>query len=325
MAEMNKTETVEPYNGPYPILNATLDISHGQRLAWQERKAEAFQFTPHYCGYEYPEMRPDMNRMERNNEGAYQDTAGWGFAGGGISLGTAVSISGAAVSPNMGYHTYAPLAFLMTVFNVRLGEWLANPRYLAATYKPWLRPDGGPAFSLLYLINELLGSATDSSKFVYLSDGAHFENLALYELVRRECDFIIAGDAGEDPGPGFEDLVNAIRKCRTDLGAEIELDTDPFKILGLDGYATAHAVFGTITYPSKKVGKLLYIKCSVTKNDPADVLAYKRAHNAFPHESTADQWFDESQFESYRMLGRCSVRSVISPAKAPSNIPDLFT
>jgi predicted acylesterase/phospholipase RssA len=324
------TKKAQPYNGPYPILNATLDISHGGRLAWQERKAEAFMFTPHYCGYEFPEMKPEINRMEKgrakkDSAGAYQETDAWGLAGGGISLGTAVSISGAAVSPNMGYHTYAPLAFLMTVFNVRLGEWLANPRYLAATYKPWLRPDGGPALSLLYLINELLGSATDSSKFVYLSDGAHFENLALYELVRRECDFIIAGDAGEDPGPGFEDLVNAIRKCRTDLGAEIELDTDPFKILGLDGYATAHAVFGTITYPSKKVGKLLYIKCSVTKNDPADVLAYKRAHNAFPHESTADQWFDESQFESYRMLGRCSIRSVISPAKAPSDIPDLFT
>jgi Patatin-like phospholipase len=326
MAEMNKTETVEPYNGPYPILNATLDISHGQRLAWQERKAEAFQFTPHYCGYEYPEMRPEMNRMERNNEGAYQDTAGWGFAGGGISLGTAVSISGAAVSPNMGYHTYAPLAFLMTVFNVRLGVWLANPRYSNDEYVQ--RPDGGPAFSLLYLINELLGSTTDSSKYAYLSDGAHFENLALYELVRRECDFVISGDAGEDPGPGFEDLVNAIRKCRTDLGAEIKLNTAPFKITGTDGYASAHAVFGTIEYASGKKGNLLYIKCSSMSTDPMDVLAYKRAHQAFPHESTADQWFDESQFESYRMLGRCSIESVIPPPMYPAiereGVPALF-
>jgi len=321
------TKTAQPYNGPYPILNATLDISHGGRLAWQERKAEAFMFTPHYCGYEFPEMRPEINRMEKHSGGAYQETDSWGFARGGISLGTAVSISGAAVSPNMGYHTYAPLAFLMTVFNVRLGVWLANPRHSNDQYRQ--RPDGGPAFSLLYLINELLGTATDSSKYAYLSDGAHFENLALYELVRRECDFIIAGDAGEDPGPGFEDLVNATRKCRTDLGAEIELNTAPFKISGSDGYATAHAVFGTIKYPSKKQGKLLYVKSSLTEKDPADVLAYKRTHGAFPHQSTADQWFDESQFESYRMLGRCSIQSIIPPAKDAAvrsgGVPALFS
>ena len=321
------TKTAQPYNGPYPILNATLDISHGGRLAWQERKAEAFMFTPHYCGYEFPEMRPEINRMEKHSGGAYQETGSWAFARGGISLGTAVSISGAAVSPNMGYHTYAPLAFLMTVFNVRLGVWLANPRYSNDKYRQ--RPDGGPAFSLLYLINELLGTATDSSKYAYLSDGAHFENLALYELVRRECDFIIAGDAGEDPGPGFEDLVNAIRKCRTDLGAEIELNTAPFKISGSDGYATAHAVFGTIKYPSKKQGKLLYVKSSLTEKDPADVLAYKRTHGAFPHQSTADQWFDESQFESYRMLGRCSIQSIIPPAQDAAvrsgGVPALFS
>ena len=321
------TKTTQPYSGPYPILNATLDISHGGRLAWQERKAEAFMFTPHYCGYEFPEMRPEINRMEKHSGGAYQETGSWAFARGGISLGTAVSISGAAVSPNMGYHTYAPLAFLMTVFNVRLGAWLANPRYSNDQYRQF--PDGGPAFSLLYLINELLGTATDSSKYAYLSDGAHFENLAMYELVRRECDFIIAGDAGEDPGPGFEDLVNAIRKCRTDLAAEIELDTAPFKISGSDGYATAHAVFGTIKYPSKKQGKLLYVKSSLTEKDPADVLSYKRTHGAFPHQSTADQWFDESQFESYRMLGRCSIQSIIPPEKDAAvrsgGVPALFS
>ena len=36
---------------------------------------------------------------------------------------------------------------------------------------------------------------------------------------------------------------------------------------------------------------------------PADVRAYSLARSDFPHESTADQWFSESQFESYRRLG----------------------
>jgi hypothetical protein len=30
---------------------------------------------------------------------------------------------------------------------------------------------------------------------------------------------------------------------------------------------------------------------------------YKKEHASFPHESTVDQWFSESQFESYRQLG----------------------
>jgi hypothetical protein len=307
---------VKAYDGPYPVLNATLNVTHGRRLAWQERKAECFVFTPRFCGYDFPELHPENNKSSGAIQGAYQPTAAWAFPNGGIPLGSAMAISGAAVNPNCGYHTFPPLAFLMTVFNVRLGVWLANPRFGSEEYWTRLRrPQGGPGLSLLYLLNELFATATDESKYVNLSDGAHFENLALYEMVRRECDFIVAGDASEDPGPSFEDLVNAIRKCRSDLGAEIELNTVPFKITGSDCYATAHAVFGTIRYASKKQGQLLYIKSSLTGNDPLDVLAYKRSHGAFPHQSTADQWFDESQFESYRMLGRCSMQSVIPTTK----------
>ena len=301
-----------PYSGPYPILNGTMTVTHGQRLAWQERKAECFVFTPRFCGYDFPELRPENNPSGGAPEGAYQPTEAWAFRDGGITLGSAVAISGAAVNPNCGYHTFPPLAFLMTVFNVRLGVWLANPRFKNEQF--WARrrkPQGGPVLSLLYLLNELVGTATDRSKYVNLSDGAHFENLAIYELVRRECDYIVAGDAGEDPGPDFADLVNAIRKCRTDLGAEISLDLSPFQITGPEGYQTAHFQLGTIQYASGKRGQILYIKSSLTKDDPLDVLAYKRAHRTFPHQSTADQFFDESQFESYRMLGRSSLASAI--------------
>jgi hypothetical protein len=214
----------------------------------------------------------------------------------------------------MGYHTYPPLAFLMTVFNVRLGEWLPNPRYSNADYRLRLkRPQGGPSFSLLYLLNELFASTTDQSKYVYLSDGAHFENLAIYELVRRECEFIIASDAGEDPGYAFGDLINAIRKCRTDLGAEIVLNLEPFRPDG-QGYARTHAVGGEIRYRSGKVGRLLFFKSCLTGGEPNDVLDYRRENSAFPQQSTADQWFDESQFESYRALGQFAAESIISRA-----------
>jgi|GEM_PF-2419061 len=36
---------------------------------------------------------------------------------------------------------------------------------------------------------------------------------------------------------------------------------------------------------------------------PADLICYKKAHISFPDQSTADQFFDEKQFEAYRELG----------------------
>ncbi len=337
------------YDGPYPILNATLNVTHGQRLGWQERKAVSFIFTPKYCGFDYPEMKEPGNQklseLKGASDGGYHRTQEWAMRENGVSLGTAIAVSGAAVSPNMGFHTFPPLAFLMTVFNVRLGEWLANPRFtndqfLAAVSRAMTRwekhksaaekariererrkvasPEGGPRSSLLYLLFELFGTTTNVSKYVYLSDGAHFENLALYELVRRECDFILASDAGEDAGYVFEDLANAIRKCRTDLGAEIVLNLAPITANPQTRQAKYHAVRGDIFYRSGRIGKILFFKSCLTGDEPNDVKDYLRLHKEFPQQSTADQWFDESQFESYRQLGFFAADSILKRGKKPA-------
>ena len=360
-----KTETGEkaakkfqekyPYLGPYPIICTALNVTHGERLAWQERKAESFVFTPRYCGFEFEEMRV---HTEEDKKGGYQRTEEYAYpedendpshAGvGGVHLGTAVSISGAAASPNMGFHTSPPLAFLMTVFNVRLGWWLANSRY---AYKDdsLLRPTGGPHFSLLYLLKELFASTTDRSKYIYVSDGGHFENLAVYELIRRRCKYIIACDADADEEMKFGDLGNMIRKCRADFGVEITINTTALQPNRGSRFAEVHGVVATIEYPpspgpgrkNRDKGYILFIKPTITKEVPRDILAYRDNNPAFPDQTTADQWFDESQFESYRRLGLYSFDSIIKTAKAkgadaakkkniplkdfPKTIEDLFT
>ena len=212
------SEGIQTYAGPYPILNSTLSVTHGERLAWQERKGESFVFTPRYCGYEFHEQYDVAGgRMaDRSDDGkksdGYQETKTYAYEDGGVYLGTAAATSGAAANPNMGFHTSPPLAFLMTVFNVRLGWWLGNPQ------DPDTRHKATPLFGLAYLLKELFALTDDRSGFVNLSDGFHFENLGLYELVRRRCKFIVVGDAGADPQHSFDDLGNAIRKCRTDFG-----------------------------------------------------------------------------------------------------------
>ena len=151
------------------------------------------------------------------------------------------------------------------------------------------------------MLKELFGLTDDESGFVYLSDGGHFENLGLYELVKRRCRFIVACDAGQDEDMKFDDLGNALRKIRVDLGTDVTIDVGPL----LDG--KKHCALGRIIYHTgdgrEEYGDLIYIKASLCGKEPADVRNYKALHKEFPHQTTADQWFDEDQFESYRMLG----------------------
>lgn len=295
----------DAYGGPYPIINTALNLVHGENLAWQERKAESFIFTPAYCGYDVENGRsthPRDGELRMLSEYGYRPTSLFSTRG-GPKLGEALAISGAAASPNSGYHSAPATGFLMTVFDVRLGWWIGNPRHRVH----W--KSSSPTLGLLYLFYELMGMTNDRREFIYLSDGGHFENLAIYELVRRRCRFIIACDAEQDGLYKFEGLGNAIRKCRTDFGVEIDIITDRLRPQGDARGSGAHCVVGTIRYPELDgngeniLGTLLYIKASVTGDEPSDVIEHGRRDPLFPHTPTTDQWFDESQFESYRRLG----------------------
>ncbi len=283
---------------PYHIVNTALNLTRSKRLSWQERKAGSFVLTPLYCGYQFPDPQA-QERPEASGEPCFQPTADYAKDENGyLSLGTALAISGAAASPNMGYHSTPSVAFLLTVFNVRLGWWIQNPSSAAT----WRR--GGPYLGLRYLLSELLGLTSERTPFVYVSDGGHFENLGIYELVRRKCRFIVASDAGQDQGFEFEDLGNAIRKCQIDLGVRIDIDRRAIVPDPATRRSLYHCAVGTVRYRDAAPGYLLYIKPTLTGNEPADVSQYAAAHDDFPHESTGDQWFSESQFESYRRLGQ---------------------
>ena len=288
-------------SAPYPIISAALNLVGGKELAWQQRKAASFMFSPLYCGYDFAELPPGYCAT---TEFANKPPPV-------ISLATAMAISGAAASPNMGYHTSPAPAFLMTVFNVRLGWWLGNPRHKSGYEK------SGPLNVLLRLTCELFGMTSEEGKYVYLSDGGHFENLGIYELVRRRCRFIVACDAEEDHSFGFGGLGNAIEKCRSDFGIDIDIDVEPIRRRSEKGHSQWHCAIGRVFYSrvdrDGKDGLLVYLKSSLTGDEPTDALRYAAANPEFPHQSTADQWFDESQFESYRVLGYHIVQNVFLP------------
>jgi hypothetical protein len=413
---------------PYHLINVALNLQGSRDIGIRERNSDFFIFSKRYIGGD----RTGYCRSE-SMEAVFPQ----------MDLATAMAISAAAASPNMGTNTSTPLVAIMTLFNVRLGYWVPNPRCLesalrtganagipfqfndvfkdemAELQKRWPQvygedtpprtlanpeqptPDNGLvglAFSgggirsatlnlgIAQALNEYgvfrhgdymstvsgggyLGSslstlmrqrplgdgqyATVSSQnqgstpgvargtlkdrfawrvrptaflremrskldethdWVNVSDGGHIENLATIELLRRQCKVIIIGDGEADPNLHFGSLATLIRYARIDLGIHINIDLIKIRLKNTleDRRSEAHFAVGTIHYPAQTTcGYLLYLKSSFVGLEDEVVVEYRSRNPAFPHESTADQCFDEGQFEAYRALGQHIAEEVL--------------
>jgi len=305
---------------PLHVVNITLNLAGGDKLEWQDRKAESFTVSPLHSGSYWL---------------GYRNSRDYGGAG-GISLATSTAISGAAASPNMGYMMTSPVVrFIMTLFNVRLGFWLGNPGVAGSgnstTFNRPTFDRDSPTQSVRPIVAEALGMTDARSPYVYLSDGGHFDNLGLYEMILRRCRFIVVSDASTDPEYGFEALATAIRQIRVDFGVPIEIGEMKF---GKEpDLKNRYCAVGKILYScvdkldgkapdSEYDGVLIYIKPSLNRSEPADVLNYHKSDPAFPQDTIVDQWFSESQFESYRMLGSHMVKTIFGEGD-PGSFEDL--
>jgi hypothetical protein len=322
---------------PLHVVNVALNLVKGSKLAWQERKAASFTFTSLHAGAPtvgYRRTSPAPGTVSAHPPLLYG-------GGRGPSLGTALTISGAAASPNMGYNSSPIVTFLMTLFNARLGWWLGNP--CPEGDKTFFR--SAPRAAFRPLIDELFGLTDDRHPYVYLSDGGHFENLGLYEMVLRRNRLIVVCDASCDEACSFADLGNAIRKIRIDLGVPIEF-RDSISIFPRRPMAAANATYWALAdiryscvdrrtasgaampdtgYDPEYDGTLLYIKPAFYGQEPRDVYNYGQVSKTFPHETTADQWFSESQFESYRALGSYIVDELFAELAASEEGNDAAT
>ncbi|WP_051953707.1 patatin-like phospholipase family protein [Methylocapsa aurea] len=303
---------------PYPIINASLNIEGSQYANKRGRNADFFIFSPEYTG-------SDATGYVGTKRIEAEETA--------LDLGTAMAISGAAISANMGSATIRPLTLTLALLNIRLGYWLRNPKAVGGARALLKRmPQSGsflrftkilgwiteksPSF---LLIKEMFSWITEVSPTVYLTDGGNLENLGLYSLMKRRCQLIIVIDAEADPTMGFGSLLILERYARIDLGAIIELPwqairdgslniNKAFDKADADGSAIPclrgpHCAAGEIQYGPNEKGILLYVKASLSGDEDDYLLDYKRRNRAFPHETTGDQFFSEEQLEAYRALG----------------------
>lgn len=229
-----------------------------------------------------------------------------------VTLPAAVAMSGAALSPSMGKLTYRPLTFLLGLANLRLGVWVPNPMHVNDPKSDETPVDFPRRPRPHYLFKEMLGRNRLDDKFLYVTDGGHYENLGLVELLRRGCRTIYCFDAGG--GTTAQALVDAIALARTELDVEIvmecrgdELEAKPVSD-AKDAARRAKAVcaVGKIIYPPAAggvEGLLVYCRSVVTDESPWQVRSFQTDDPVFPHHSTVDQFFDDQKFEAYRMLG----------------------
>jgi hypothetical protein len=288
--EFRLTDIRAEAGGPLHIVNTTLNTTSSTDERLRARNGENMILSPLYCG---------------STATGYRRTSD--YARGEITLSTAFSVSGAAVDPDTYATRSRSVSILMTLLNVRLGVWLPNPRHEPRRHR-W------PAWYQL-MLREMLGMGLSEKEFrIHLADGGHFENLGLYELLRRRCRYIIVSDAGADPGTTLADLGQAVQRARADLGAEVDLCADA---LVHDGDSLRERVHlaGTVTYADGSRGEIIYLKALMRTRLGADVYGYWRTNPDFPDQPTSNQFYGELQFDSYRELGRQLMGSVLDDSQ----------
>jgi hypothetical protein len=224
------------------------------------------------------------------------------------SLGTvaaAVAMSGAAVSSAMGRFDMGSTNTLIAGMNVRLGAWVPNPRYVVAEDQPAKRARPN------YLLKELKGWYDLADPHIYITDGGHWDNLGLVELLRRRCETIICVDASGDQPGSFSTFFDAIDLARTECAADIDIDNEEhgiaaMRVEGDDRRPATGTAVGTISYGERGTegtGTILYMKAQVSGDLPAALIGFSHEEPDFPDYSTADQFLTPKQFRQLVLLG----------------------
>lgn len=280
-----------PPDMPYHLIVTAVNTSGDKQLKHLGRKSDSFVFANRYSGSRITGYAETSEK--------YKD----------LPLSEAMAISGAAVSPNMGRATTTSFSILLTLLNVRLGSWVKSPKFPKGKFI--LRPP-----IIWYWIKELFGIASADDRFIYLSDGGHFDNSAIYELLKRRCKYILAIDAGSK----FDNLATVSRLARIDLGVQMDANLDHFKPDPETQLSQQTYVVAKIKYPPVQgdtepaEGVLVWISTGMTKREKPDVLKYKETEPNFPFTSTGDQFFDQIQFEAYRQLGHSAAGRLLKNA-----------
>ena len=329
LAEICGPET----DGPYHLINAHVVLLGATKARQRSRSGDGFVLSRLYCGSEAT---------------GFIATADWAGAArrfglrpiGPMRLPSAMAISGAALNPRAGGDGEGAtkggvVSALLTILNLRLGFWAPSPAKVASAKRgnSYRWP---PNFIRPGVVQGLFGFAhSEKGHWLELTDGGHFENTAIYELIRRRVLTIVFADGSTDPEISLSSFANLLQKIYVDFGVTVTFGEpadftrmmkgsairEPGDVLSerLQLSASAYSV-GTIRYPETDgrpamTGTLFYIKSTMTQGLPPGLYSYKASNPLFPSESLAEQFFSEQQFEAYRALGFAQAASMVEEVR----------
>lgn len=255
-----------------------------------------------------------------------------------LTVQAAMAISGAAFASAMGGATSFYEVFL-ALTNARLGAWLPNPKFVRRKLDnpdDWRIPGLPRIRRLSYYFREIFGIHPDDSRMLLCTDGGHYDNLGLVEMLRRKPETVICIDGSAQTGPLNGTLAQAIAMAWEELGVAIKLDGSAYDLVPGSGVlpnspgvrqrtqasqaaqldelkhrlSAAAVITGTIDYGPASGQKppaparLIFAQAALTGDMPYELLHFPQQDPAFPQDSTADQWFDIGQFGAYTRLGQ---------------------
>ncbi|MEP6899148.1 MAG: patatin-like phospholipase family protein [Rhodanobacter sp.] len=288
------------HGGPIHLINCCINQTIDDRTDTYNADRKGVYLTVSSLGLETGTKSPPLH-TGTDDPLAHSTLAEW------------IAVSGAAAGSGMGSLTRTGISALFFLSGFRLGYWWRNRLNLPQFW--WTRL-GKSRAALQEMLARFPGL---KSPVWYLSDGGHFDNTGVYSLLKRELKLIVLADCGADPSYVFADLENLARKARMDMDTAIDF-IDPESLppeIGaslcarfgtpdsiMPGPGNQHLLLARITYPgSGGTGCLLVVKPRLYCDLPLDVAGYADRNRDFPQQSTAQQFFDESQWESYCQLG----------------------
>ena len=296
-----------PGTRPYPLINTNVIMINDKDQTLALRGGASFLLSPLFIGSSPTGWLPTKEHDKKH---------------GPITLASAMAASGAAANANAAYIGSGItrdrlVSIVMMLLNFRLGLWIGAPS----------KKSGIPNyFSPALKYGVFRAGYRHDSDYLELTDGGHFDNLGLYELIRRRCDLIVTLDSEEDPTTAMSALASVCQRVREDFGVEIRIvnEADAVVPSGDMGYPSGAKIakqcffVASIEYPdqptpygSAKTGALVYLKSGMMKELTFSAKGYKAKFPEFPNQSTMDQFFNSAQFEAYRELGYASVKAFI--------------
>lgn len=224
------------------------------------------------------------------------------------TLSVLIAASGAAVAPSMGRFTRKSGRLALAMVNWRLGLWIRNPFVGALAVdggrddaslpqhikRAWLEP--GP----LATIQEALGALSLRGRALFISDGGHWDNSGIVELLRRRCNVILALDASND-ARRLGNLLRALALARVELG--VEFDTDAGLLDSQQPVIRLRFRYPDDSHDGPE-RHLVLMRTFISSEMPADLVELSRGGGRFPRHSTTNQFFSAREFDAYVSLGR---------------------